>query len=138
MRAVSATPSAWLAVSLLVLVLAGPARAETATEEAAAEEGLPLPAEESAPAQSALEQPPYAYPSEPVAPSRYPERAWRYPAAAVDLLLVRPVMAAGLAGSAVLFIGTLPISAATRTTDDAMRALGDQAQSTFTRPLGDF
>lgn len=80
----------------------------------------------------------YEYPSEEVEESPYPVGVWRYPAVAVDALLVRPVMFAGLLGGAALFVVTLPFSAPTRTTDDAVAALTDQAESTFRRPLGEF
>jgi hypothetical protein len=80
----------------------------------------------------------YVYPETPDVPTTTPDGVWRYPAAAVDLILVRPAMVAGLAGGAALFVATLPISAATFTTDDALHALGEQAESTFARPLGEF
>lgn len=116
-----------------------PGTSAVETPEAMVETASPTAGEpETSPAPSALDQPPYAYPEEVVAPAPYPEPPWRYPAAAVDLLLVRPVMVAGLAGGAALFVGTLPFTAATLTTDDAARALADQARSTFARPLGDF
>ena len=104
---------------------------------AAPSRALP-PEAEAASAPALLDQPPYAYPAEAAEVEPYPERPWSYPAAAVDLLLVRPLMLAGLAGGAVLFVGTLPLTAPTLTTDDAAHALADQARATFVRPLGDF
>ena len=124
MRRTTTTASPIL-TALALLVLAAPARA------------VP-PEEESAAAPALLDQPPYTYPAEAAEVAPYPERPWHHPAAAVDLLLVRPMMVAGLASGAVLFVGTLPITAATRTTDDAVHALANQARATFSRPLGDF
>jgi hypothetical protein len=96
-------------------------------EEGAAQDGSPL-----------LEQPPYAYPTAAGEPAPYPESPWSHPAAAADLLLVRPAMVAGLAGGAVLFVAMLPFTLATFTLDDATQALADQARSAFVRPLGAF
>jgi hypothetical protein len=99
-------------------------------------------AEESEPTeQAAVATPspePYVYPAPAEPPSEYPEGAWHSPAAVVDLLLVRPFMVAGLAGGSVLFVATLPFTAATFTIDDAVDALVEQADSTFRRPLGEF
>lgn len=81
---------------------------------------------------------PYPYPSGPEEPAPYPDGWVRYPAAAADLVLVRPAMVAGLAAGAVAFVATLPITAATLTTDDAAHALFDQTLSALTRPLGEF
>lgn len=84
--------------------------------------------------------PPYAYPSAAaeVEPSTYPAGAGRIPAAAVDLLIVRPQMLAGLVAGAGLFVATLPITAATLRTDEQARALVDQAADLVARPPGDF
>jgi hypothetical protein len=119
------TPTAPLLAVLAGLALAAPTRA------------LP-PEEEATPAGPLLEQPAYDYPDEAFEPEPYPSWPWRAPAAAVDLLLVRPLLTAGLAGGAVLFVGTLPLTAPTRTTDDAFDALAGQARATFARPLGQF
>lgn len=81
---------------------------------------------------------PYQYPSGPEEPAAYPAGWVRYPAAAADLVLVRPVMVAGLAAGAVAFVATLPFTAATLTTDDAAHALFDQTLSALARPLGEF
>lgn len=81
---------------------------------------------------------PYVYPEGPAEPEPYP-RGWvRGPAIAADLLLVRPVMVAGLAGGAALFVATLPFTAPTLTTDDAAHALFDQTLDALARPLGEF
>ncbi|HEY8493612.1 MAG TPA: hypothetical protein VIN04_06930 [Myxococcota bacterium] len=100
--------------------------------------GLPAtPARAAGPDGQTVREP-YSYPPGPEGPEGYP-RGWvRVPAAAADLLLVRPVLVTGLAAGAVAFVATLPITAATLTTDDAARALADQARSAVTRPLGVF
>jgi hypothetical protein len=107
------------------------AESEPGAPEAAAAESVPTPGE--APAQE-----PYDYPAESEPEVAYPKGLWRAPAAAVDLLLVRPAMVVGLGAGAALFVATLPFSAPTLTTDDAARALADQAEATFARPLGAF
>jgi hypothetical protein len=114
-------------VSLLATV-AAPARAVPP-------EGTPEPthAEPLVPT-----QPPYEAPVPPTHTPPYPESGWRIPAAAMDLLLVRPMMVTGLVGGAAFFVVTLPFTAPTRTTDDVARALYDQTRATFTRPLGRF
>ncbi|HSJ99284.1 MAG TPA: hypothetical protein VLC53_19570 [Myxococcota bacterium] len=81
---------------------------------------------------------PYAYPSGPEHTEGYPDGWLRVPAAAADLLLVRPVMVAGLAAGAVLFVASLPFTASTLTTDDAAHALFDQTKAALVRPLGKF
>lgn len=86
--------------------------------------------------QSALE--PYEYPTGPEEPEAYPHGWVRAPAVAADLLFVRPAMLVGLAGGAALFVASLPITAATLTTDDAAHALFDQTLSALARPLGEF
>jgi hypothetical protein len=83
-------------------------------------------------------QPPYEAPVPATHTPPYPESPWRIPAAAMDLLLVRPMMVTGLVGGAAFLVVTLPFTAPTRTTDDAARALYDQTRATFTRPLGVF
>jgi hypothetical protein len=108
-----------------------------AATEAALEEA-PESAPEAALGTTVPEGEAYVYPEVPDEATTTPDGVWRYPAAAVDLLLVRPAMVAGLAGGAALFVATLPFSAATLTTDDALAALGEQAESTFVRPLGEF
>lgn len=98
---------------------------------------LPVPAAAVGPeGQTARE--PFVYPAGPAEPEPYP-RGWvRGPAVAADLLLVRPVMLVGLAGGAVLFVASLPVTAPTLTTDDAAHALFDQTLSALARPLGEF
>jgi hypothetical protein len=125
-------PAPFVAALVAALALAAPGRAQPP------EPGSGAPAAEAAP--SALDQTPYEYPIDVAAvePQPYPDRPWRYPAAAVDLLLVRPAMVVGLAGGALLLVATLPVTAPTLTTDDAAQALLTQAQETFARPLGDF
>jgi hypothetical protein len=81
---------------------------------------------------------PYEYPAGPAQADEYPTGWVRVPAAAADLVLVRPVMLAGLAAGAVLFVASLPFTAPTLTTDDAAHALLDQTRSALTRPLGAF
>lgn len=81
---------------------------------------------------------PYAYPAGPEEPDPYPDGWVRVPAAAADLLLVRPAMVVGLAAGAAAFVVTLPFTAPTRTTDDAAHALFDQTLSALARPLGEF
>jgi hypothetical protein len=114
-------------LGLLALAPVAPAQAEEpgAGTEAAVERTAATPE-------------PYAYPATAEPSASYPEGFWRVPAAVVDLLLVRPVMAAGLFGGAGLFVATLPVTAATLTTDDAADALVEQAAAVFVRPLGAF
>jgi hypothetical protein len=81
---------------------------------------------------------PYQYPSGPEEPEGYPDGWVRVPAAAVDLLLVRPAMVVGLGIGAVAFVTTLPFTVPTLTTDDAAHALFDQTLSALARPLGEF
>jgi len=81
---------------------------------------------------------PYEYPSGPGEPEGYPEGWVRVPAAIADLVVVRPVMAVGLAIGAGLFVASLPVTAPTLTADDAAHALFDQTKSVLTRPLGEF
>lgn len=81
---------------------------------------------------------PYDYPAAPTQPETYPGGWTRIPAAAADLVLVRPVMLVGLAVGAGLFVASLPFTAPTLTADDAAHALLDQTRSALTRPLGAF
>jgi hypothetical protein len=81
---------------------------------------------------------PYEYPAGPEEPEGYPDGWVRVPAAAADLLLVRPAMVVGLAIGAVAFVATLPFTVPTLTTDDAAHALFDQTLSALARPLGEF
>ena len=100
--------------------------------------GLPATPARAAGPEGQTVREPYPYPPGPEEPEGYP-RGWaRVPAAAADLLVVRPVLVTGLAAGAVAFVATLPFTAATLTTDDAAHALADQARSTVTRPLGVF
>jgi len=106
------------AAALLVAMSGAPARAVAPDGETARE--------------------PYEYPSGPEEPDAYPTGWVRVPAAAADLLLVRPAMVAGLAAGAVAFVVTLPFTAPTLTTDDAAHAFFDQTLSALARPLGEF
>jgi len=116
-----------------------PAPSSPSPVEVATPAEVEMPTEPEAPPGPALPTaPPYAYPQEAVPPSSLPEGMWRVPAAAVDLLLVRPLMVTGLVGGAALFVATLPVSAATLGTDEAADALVKQARGTFVRPLGAF
>lgn len=81
---------------------------------------------------------PYEYPAGPTQPEAYPKGWVRVPAAAVDLLLVRPAMVVGLAAGAGVLVATLPFTAPTLSTDDAAHALFDQTLSALARPLGEF
>lgn len=81
---------------------------------------------------------PYAYPAGPDSPEGYPDGWVRVPAAIADVLVVRPVMAVGLAIGAGLFVAALPVTVPTLTADDAGHALVDQTKSAFTRPIGEF
>ena len=127
-----------LAGALPALVLAGAARAES-PEGAATEHGAAAPEAAPAPEAATPSPPPYAYPNnvEP-SPDWVPPDGWRYPALAGDVLLVRPLMVLSLIGGGALFVATLPVSAATSTTDDWLHTLRDQVAYTFQRPLGAF
>lgn len=83
-------------------------------------------------------QEPYAYPAGAEEPQEVPSGWLRIPAAAFDLLVVRPVMLGGLAAGAAFFIVVLPVQAPASAADESAAALLDQAKSTFTRPLGRF
>src|SRR5690606_21418666 len=98
-----------------------------------AREGTDQPPPGSDPARE-----PYAYPPGPDEPEPYPEGWVRAPAAAADLLLVRPAMVAGLGIGAVAFVATLPFTLPLRTTDDAAHALLGQTLDALARPLGQF
>jgi hypothetical protein len=98
---------------------------------------LPAPARAVSP-EGGTTREPYAYPSGPEEPEGYPDGWVRVPAAAADLLVVRPVMIVGLALGAAAFVATLPFTAPTLTTDDAAHALFDQTLSALARPIGEF
>ncbi len=80
----------------------------------------------------------YVYPPPPGVAEPVPSDRWRAPAAAFDLLVVRPAMAVGLVAGAGLSLVTLPFQAPASITDDTIETLADQTLSTFTRPLGEF
>ena len=80
----------------------------------------------------------YVYPPPPGVAEPVPSGWWRAPAAVFDLLVVRPVMAAGLVAGAGLSLVALPFQAPTSVTDDTVETLADQSLSTFTRPVGEF
>ncbi len=80
----------------------------------------------------------YVYPPPPGVTEPVPSGWFRGPAAVIDALVVRPVMAGGLVIGAGLSLVTLPFQAPVAITDDTVETLSDQAQSTFTRPLGEF
>ena len=116
-RAARRAPALVLALALATL-LAAPAQAIAPDGRTAAE--------------------PYQYPAGTDESEAYP-RGWvRVPAAAADLLVVRPVMLVGLVAGAGLFVATLPFTAPTRTTDDAAHAIFDQTLDALARPLGTF
>lgn len=96
-----------------------------------------LPPEDVTP-DSATPSDRYAYPPPPGASEPVPSGWLRVPAAVVDVLVVRPFMAAGLVAGAGLSLVVLPFQAPAAITDDTVETLADQAQSTFTRPLGEF
>ncbi len=98
---------------------------------------LSAPAQAIAPDGRASEEP-YAYPAVVEDPEVVPSGWWRAPAAALDLLVIRPVMLGGLAAGAAFFVIVLPVQAAASAADESAAALLDQAKSTFTRPLGRF
>jgi len=115
------TRSIWpavLAAALLAVLPTAPARAVAPDGETARE--------------------PYEYPGGPEELEGYPDGWVRVPAAAADLLLVRPAMVVGLGIGAVAFVATLPFTVPTLTTDDAAHALFDQTLSALARPLGEF
>lgn len=81
---------------------------------------------------------PYVYPSAPGVSEPVPSGWLRGPAAVVDVLVVRPMMTAGLVAGAGLSLVVLPFQAPTAVTDETVETLADQAMSTFTRPAGEF
>jgi hypothetical protein len=142
--------NAVLAGTLAALVLASPLRADesqgaaapdtAATPEVAPAPEAPATPESTAAPEAATATPgPYLYPAEAApSPDWVPPDGWRYPALAGDVLVVRPLMVLSLIGGGALFVATLPISAATCTTDDWLHTLRDQVAYTFQRPLGSF
>lgn len=80
----------------------------------------------------------YVYPSAPGVTEPVPSGWLRVPAAVVDVLIVRPMMAAGLVAGAGLSLVVLPFQAPASITDDTAETLADQTMSTFTRPPGQF
>jgi len=127
--------------ALLALAAAGSARALPPEETTGADGSTSPAAPEMAgpPSGAAGDTGPYAYPAGPGRSVDWvPPDGWRYPAVAGDALLVRPLMVLSLIGGGALFVATLPISAATCTTDDWLHTLGDQVDYTFRRPLGAF
>ena len=135
------------AIAALLVLAAGPAPAAPPEPPGAPEE----PTSPQTPANAAPYEPgppqtgpevagvttPYVYPVTPQ-PSIdwFPPDGWRYPAVAGDVLVVRPLIVAGLIGGGALFVLTLPISAATGTTGDWLHTLRDCADDAFRRPLG--
>lgn len=97
-----------------------------------------LPPEELVATDSATPSDPYVYPPVLADETTVPSGWLRAPAAVFDLLVVRPVMAIGVAAGAGLSLVVLPIQAPAAVTDDTVETLADQAKSTFTRPLGTF
>ncbi len=80
----------------------------------------------------------FAYPPPSGASEPVPSGWLRVPAAVFDVLVVRPVMAAGLVAGAGLSLVVLPFQAPASITDDTVETLADQTLSAFTRPLGEF
>lgn len=89
-------------------------------------------------ADSATPNDPYAYPSPPGVEDPVPSGWLRVPAAVVDVLVVRPMMAAGLVAGAGLSLVVLPFQAPAAVTDETVETLADQTMSTFARPPGEF
>lgn len=96
-----------------------------------------LPPEDRTP-DSATPSDRYVSPPPPGAAESVPSGWLRAPAAVVDLLVVRPMMAAGLVAGAGLSLVVLPFQAPASITDDTVGALSDQTLSTFTRAPGEF
>lgn len=99
--------------------------------------GLAAPAR-ALPPEGVTPDDPYVYPAGTEPAESVPSGWLRVPAAAFDLLVVRPVMAGGLAVGAGLSLVALPFQAPAAVTDDTVETLADQTKSTFLRPLGAF